>query len=70
MLLTQEFKTSEGARKRASFENAHTKTFTYKVIRCRVGQRDVRPFNPDDFHQYTWRLERTVRKLVGDTNGE
>ena len=62
MLLKQEFKTLEGAQKRAAFETAHCGgRWTYSSVRCLGGNRDLEEFDPNIFPQYTWRLERTDR---------
>lgn len=59
MLLKQEFKTLAGAQKRAAFENAHCEgRWTYSVVRCVEGDRDLAEFNVLRFSKYTWRLER------------
>lgn len=62
MLLTQQFKTYEGARKRALFENAHCDNkYRYVVVRCVNGELDHSPFNALKFKEYTYRLERKPR---------
>jgi hypothetical protein len=61
--MAQVFKTAEGARKRAAFENAHTKQWHYAVERWLDGQPDNEPVNGWVWHRkrYTWRLRRTRR---------
>jgi hypothetical protein len=59
MLLKQEFKTHEGAMKRARFENVHSGTCSYNVVRCVDGVPDAQPFDRERWAAYTWRLERT-----------
>jgi len=64
MLLKQIFKTSEGASKRAAFENAHTTKYRFSVVRLRDGEIDHAPLasGPWEAGAYTWKLERrTVR---------
>jgi hypothetical protein len=63
MLLRQEFKTGEGARKRAAFENAHSpgNKYWFRPVRCLDGVVDATDFDPAKFTRYTWRLERIKR---------
>jgi hypothetical protein len=66
MLLTQQFKTLQGALKRAAFEAAHCdKRYSYRVVRCLNGapQWPTIPLDPDLMHRghYTWRIEKTKR---------
>ena len=58
MLLKQVFKTYEGARKRAAFENAHRVNFRFFVVRCRDGKPDGAAF--DRAVKYDYRIERTL----------
>lgn len=71
-LLAQVFKTSEGANKRAAFENAHhparrmsdgKQAYIFKVERWVDGQPDDGPVNGQLWHQkrYTWRIRREAR---------
>jgi hypothetical protein len=65
MLLKQQFKTWEGARKRAAFENAHCeRRFTFLVVRCVNGEPDPNNFEPIimDMGRYTWRLAKWSTK--------
>jgi hypothetical protein len=61
MLLVQQFKTFEGARKRAAFENAHCeRRYRYTVVRCLNGEPDTMSFDKQRFKEYTYRLDRSV----------
>jgi hypothetical protein len=70
MLLAQIFKTSEGARKRAAFENAHLSNraqasrLAYFVVRFLDGKRDYAPYSPaaSSSGRYHWQLERRKRE--------
>jgi hypothetical protein len=63
MLLTQIFKTIDGAHKRARFENAHCNgRYNYQTVRCIDGKPDPEPFSRERFADYTWRLNRETRK--------
>jgi hypothetical protein len=64
MILRQEFKTGEGARKRATFENAHSRTHTYTVIRYKDGLIDLAAFDRDSHKDYTWRVQKLKRAKV------
>lgn len=55
------FKTLEGAKRRAAFESAHSKTSRYVVTRLLDGVKDETPFNRNMFSRYQWRVERTQR---------
>lgn len=61
MILAQVFKTGEGARKRAAFETAHSKTHTFRAVRFHDGQLDSQPFQAAEIGAYTWRVEKTKR---------
>lgn len=61
MLLAQTFKTLEGAQRRAAFENAHSKTQMYVVVRCIGGVVDTDAFDKAKFARYEWRINRTKR---------
>lgn len=63
MLLTQVFKTREGAEKRARFETAHSHAHRYQAVRCVNNLPDGLPFDAGRFcaGDYSWRLERTHR---------
>jgi hypothetical protein len=61
VLLKQEFKTFAGACKRAAFENAHSKTHHYAVVRQLYGCTDTGPIDKTRLPDYRWRLERTKR---------
>jgi hypothetical protein len=65
MLLTQVFKTAEGADKRARFETAHSGRHTFRAVRCIRGEPDAETFDRDRFirEEYTWRLARTPRTI-------
>lgn len=60
-LMAQVFKTAEGARKRAAFENANNGYWVYVPVRCIGDIEDTAEFNAHDFKLYTWRLRRTRR---------
>ena len=63
MILKQIFKTFEGARKRAMFENAHCNgKYHYRVIRFFEGKPDTDPVTGTRWKKYTWRLERVTKK--------
>jgi hypothetical protein len=65
MILVQVYKTFEGARKRAGFESAHSKTHWFKTVRFLDGKRDDSR-TIDNFAWgaglYTWRVEKTKRE--------
>lgn len=59
MILAQQFKTLEGALKRARFENAHCgNRYLFNLVRCINGSPDTLPFGTYTVKDYTWRLER------------
>jgi hypothetical protein len=61
MILKHEFKTFEGARKRAAFENAHCNhLFHYTIVCFRDGVPNARPF--DQTAAYKWRLNRVFNR--------
>jgi hypothetical protein len=63
MLLKQQFKTMEGARKRAAFENAHCdRRFIFTPVRCVNGAPDPNPFEGNLMGLYTWRLKKEMRR--------
>jgi hypothetical protein len=62
MLLTQQFKTFEGAEKRARFERTHCNNrYHYDTIRFLNGKRDSAPFDPTQIKNYTWCLDRRTK---------
>lgn len=62
MLLVQQFKTLEGARKRAAFENAHCNArYRFTIVRCLKGEPDTFTFVPNNFSEYTFRLKKELR---------
>jgi hypothetical protein len=66
MFLTQEFKTYEGARKRADFENAHCdKRWHYMPVRFVVGDNEPDKAKYEDtarvLGHYIWRLYKQPR---------
>ena len=62
MLLKQEFKTLEGAAKRARFENAHSAKHWFRVVRCRTdGNPDPYPYDHTGTIKYVWRLSKERR---------
>jgi hypothetical protein len=61
MILSQIFKTAEGARKRALFENAHSKSHKYSPVRFYRGKIDLEEFKRERFSDYTWRLRKEPR---------
>jgi hypothetical protein len=67
MLLSQQFKTLEGALKRAAFERAHCNgRFHYKAVRCLDGVPDANEMDLDILRRrmrYTWRIEKTPRRF-------
>lgn len=63
MIRAQEFKSFDGACKRARFENAHCNgRYHYSAVRFLNGQLDAAPFDASKFKAYTWRLQRETRK--------
>lgn len=67
MLLKQEFKTFDGAQRRAAFENAHSKLSRFTVVRCVNGVPDTDPHDASKYKKYTWRLLKT---RVSHTEGK
>jgi hypothetical protein len=65
MILAQVFKTSEGARKRAAFENAHrtpgNRNMRYGVVRFFRNQLDREALQESRYPDYTWRIEKKRR---------
>ena len=61
MILTQVFKTGDGASKRATFETRHSKTHVFRVIRFIDGRKDDADFSRENWSRYTWRLEKIKR---------
>lgn len=62
MLLTQQFKTYDGAAKRARFETNHCNNrYYYEVVRCVNGEPDKADYDAAKFKTYTWRLRRVAR---------
>jgi len=69
-LLVQIFKTLEGARKRAAFENAHltnraqASRLAYFVVRFLDGKRDYEPYSSaaSSASRYHWQLEKRKRE--------
>ena len=57
------FKTGEGARKRAAFENAHS-NFNHRVVMFHGDKPHTGPLNKDDFKEYTWKIERYSKKGI------
>lgn len=64
MIYSQVFKTAEGCRKRARFENQHSSgRYIFSILQFRNGRQDVAPFDPQHADEYTWRLNReSVRR--------
>lgn len=60
MILAKPYLTLTGAQKRAAFENAHSKTHTYSVVRFLDGERDTSQYCASR-KRYTWRIEKTKR---------
>ena len=61
MLLKQTFKTSEGASKRARFENAHCGgRYWYSTVRMFNGKRDLEQFSRE--RTYTYQLNKEPLK--------
>jgi hypothetical protein len=62
MILAQQFKTLEGALKRARFENAHCgNRYVYSLVRCVNGSPDTLPLGALNMKDYTWRLRKELR---------
>jgi hypothetical protein len=57
------FKTGEGARKRAAFENAHS-NFKHRVVTFKGDQPHTGAFNRDEFKDYTYKIERYAKKTL------
>jgi len=65
MILKQVFKTAEGARKRAAFENAHCNgKYLYTTVRFFNGKPDTDPIVGYRWRDYTWKLKRKTRKAT------
>ena len=62
MLLKQIFRTYEGALKRATFENAHSTKWAYRVLRFYNNKLDTEPFHVSKWGAYTWCVERTPHR--------
>ena len=60
MILRQQFKTMEGAMKRAAFENAHSRTHRFAIVRFHVGAVDLLPLSQQRWPWYHWRVEKTA----------
>jgi hypothetical protein len=65
MLLKQQFKTLNGALKRAAFEHAHLNGYyECRAVRCLDGEPD-----PNDMDasiprtRYTWRIKKSPRRV-------
>lgn len=62
MMLSKAYKTLAGAQKRASFENAYSKTHTYTAVRHLDHVIDTKPYDINiKSGRYTWRLEKLKR---------
>jgi hypothetical protein len=64
MILAKPYLTSEGARKRASFETAVSKTHDYHAIRFLDGVLDKGAVTTElmNAKRYTWRIEKLKRR--------
>lgn len=61
MILAQEFRTNDGAAKRARFETFHAfGRYVYSIVRFHNGARDPLPYDSAKHQagEYRWRLER------------
>lgn len=63
MLLKQQFKTLEGASKRAAFENAHCQNrYRFTIVWCRNGVPNKKEeWTRDNHTEFTWQLEKVRR---------
>lgn len=61
MILAKVYKTSDGAYKRATFENAHSKTHRYYVVRFLDGEKDHAVLSSTRWTDYTWRVAKVKK---------
>lgn len=62
MILKQIFRTYEGARKRTNFENAHSDTHVFFMVRFLNDKEDLNAFDSTLFKNYTWRIRKEKKK--------